>query len=69
LQAARPGALVSVEERLLALHEFRPPWIVGRQPGDGALDADELAAGVAALVEPVGKNEARPVIVGTIAHA
>src|SRR5262249_4062601 len=46
--------------------QLGPPWIARRHPGQGTLDADELAARFAVLVEPVGVDESWAVLNGML---
>src|SRR4051794_6877993 len=58
---------MGAEQLVLAGQKIMPARIVGRERGAFDLQTDELAAGVAALVEVVGVDEPGQVVVGAVA--
>ena len=62
----RPLPLLAVpaEQFVLAGFQFGPPRVVARQPGPFDLDANELAARIAVLVEVIGVDEPGQVVIG-----
>jgi hypothetical protein len=59
-----PLLAVSAEQFVLAGFQFGAPRIIARQAGPLDLDAYELAARVAALVEVIGVDEPGQVVIG-----
>src|SRR5205807_4185978 len=57
-QVGAPGLAVLVPQSALALGEGRPAWVPWGQPGQGTLNPDKLAPGVALLLQPIGVDEA-----------
>src|SRR5262249_17402364 len=65
-QRRHPLLLVGAEQFRLAALVARLPQPVAARPGALDLGADELAARVAALLQPVGVEQAPGVIVGIL---
>src|SRR5262249_56721543 len=65
-QGSRPGRAVLGQQLVDPGLHFRAAPVLLRHAGEGALQADELAARVAALLQPVGVGQPRRVIVGAV---
>jgi hypothetical protein len=61
----QPGGAVLAEERVLADAEPIGAGVFAREARQGALDLHELAARVSPLLEEIGVDEPRRVVVGT----
>jgi hypothetical protein len=61
-QLGAPGLAMLVRQSSLALDEGRPAWVTRGQPGQGTLNVDKLAPGVAPLLQPIGVDEAGDVV-------
>ena len=61
-----PDGPVFLEQFGLPADQLRPAGVVGREPGEGTLEADEFTPGgvgrVGGLAEEVGENQPRPVV-------
>src|SRR5262249_36700635 len=60
--AAPPGITVLAEQLFLPALQFSPPGVTQGHAGARTLDADELTTIIARLLQPVGEDQAWPVV-------
>jgi hypothetical protein len=59
-----PFGSIAREQNGFAIGQFGPSWIIRGQASQSDLNADEFAARVVVLIEPIGKDQPRRIIVG-----